>query len=419
MTFRSALAKLDARSEGRIELGLDRVREHLSRLGDPQEKVPCFHVAGTNGKGATCAILAAVLRTAGYRTGLYVSPHLLNVKERISVDGAPISSARFARLLERAFAADPGSKLTYFELLTSVAFLHFAERRCDVVVLETGLGGRLDATNVVTSPLAALVTSIDFDHQEYLGGTLARIAAEKAGIFKRGRPALTAATAPAALRVLRRAAPNLETVARPWKTVAVDWDGGAQDLRSHAGRRYKLRLLGERQGRNAALAHAAVAASGLVVDERAWKKGLAKVDWRGRFEVVRLGKRRLIIDGAHNPEAARALAATWKATPWARVGARWILGLLRDKDATGVFAPLAPHLRDVVLVRPPSPRAADPLELSHSVRRAAPAARVTLERSVAAAISAWRRDATAPDVAVCAGSLYLAGAALRAVRRNP
>ncbi len=190
MTFASALAALEARQEARIELGLDRVLKHLSRLGNPHDRVPVFHVAGTNGKGSTCAILAAVLRASGRRTGLYVSPHLLDVRERISVDGRPISKSAFARLMARTLRADAGGRLTYFELLTSIAFQHFAESKCAVSVLETGMGGRLDATNVVTSPLAAVVTSIDFDHQAFLGKTLSAIAVQKAGIFKTGRPAV-------------------------------------------------------------------------------------------------------------------------------------------------------------------------------------------------------------------------------------
>jgi dihydrofolate synthase/folylpolyglutamate synthase len=161
MTFASALAALEARQEARIELGLGRVRAHLSRLGDPQELVPAFHVAGTNGKGSTCAMLASVLRASGRRTGLYVSPHLLDVRERITVDGRPISKNAFARLMTRTLRADKEKRLTYFELLTSIAFQHFAESKCDTTVLETGMGGRLDATNVVTHPLAAVVTSID------------------------------------------------------------------------------------------------------------------------------------------------------------------------------------------------------------------------------------------------------------------
>jgi dihydrofolate synthase/folylpolyglutamate synthase len=188
-------------------------------------------------------------------------------------------------------------------------------------------------------------------------------------------------------------------------------------LRAPNGRSYTLSLLGTRQGWNAALARAALDASGLAVPESAWARGLAAVSWRGRFEAIRLGGKTLVVDGGHNPQAARALAATWRLTPYSRQPARWILGIMRDKDVDGVLAPLARSLRDVVVVRPPSPRALEPLELAAHVRRAAPKARVTIERDPATAIAAWRCDKKSAKVAVCAGSLYLAGAALKAVAK--
>lgn len=415
MTFARALAILEERQETRIELGLERVRAHLARLGDPHLKVPAFHVAGTNGKGSTCAMLASVLRAAGYKTGLYTSPHLLGVRERVKVDGRPIPEKEFAAAMEKALAADPQKRLTYFELLTSVAFQHFAAAGCDVTVLETGLGGLLDATNVVPAPLAAIVTSVDYDHQAYLGRTLAAIARQKAGIFKPGRPAVRPA-----LPVLARAAKRGEAVVvrRPWASVSTDWKRGRQTLQAPNGRRYALSLLGAKQGWNAALARAAVDASGLPVSEAAWAKGLARVEWPARFEPIELGGKTLVVDGGHNPEAARALAATWKASPFSKKPARFFLGLMKDKDAAGVLGPLAPFVRDAVVVRPPSPRALDPMELAGHVRRAAPKARVTVESDPATAIGHWLRDARAPKTAVCAGSLYLAGAALRAAGRK-
>ena len=411
MRFAAALAALEERQETRIVLGLDRVREHLARLGDPHLAVPAFHVAGTNGKGSTCAMLASVLTASGLRTGLFISPHLLDVRERITVDGRKIPAARFARLTARALRADGKRRLTYFELLTSIAFQHFAASRCDVMVLETGLGGRLDATNVVPSPLAAIVTSVDYDHQAYLGDSLAEIARQKTGIFKAGRPAVRPD-----LPVLRRAAlrGSPVVVRGPWKTGKVDWARGRQVLRSPSGRAYTLSLLGSRQGWNAALARAAVEASGLKVPEQAWRKGLSKVSWPGRFHSIAFGGKTLVVDGAHNPEAARALGATWKSSPLSRKPARWILGIMKDKDASGVLRPLAPFIKEAVLVRPPSPRALDPIEFARSVRAAAPGAHVTVERDPATAIRAWRKDRKAPRVAVCAGSLYLAGAALKA-----
>ncbi len=415
MTVAAALAALEARQETKIVLGLDRVRSHLARLGNPHLKVPIFHVAGTNGKGSTCAMLASVLKESGRKTGLYISPHLLSVRERISVNGKAISEAAFARLITRALEADPQEKLTYFELLTSIAFLHFAEENCAVTVLETGLGGLLDATNVVPAPLAAIVTSIDFDHQAFLGDTLPAIARQKTGIFKAGRPAVHPD-----LPVLRNASLRGMpfVVRRPWATVSTDWARGRQILRAPSGKTYALSLLGSRQGWNAALAHAAVDASGLVVSDAAWTKGLAGVAWPGRFEPIKFGQKTLIVDGGHNPEAARALAATWSDSPFSRRPARWILGIMKDKDTRGVLKPLAPYLRDVVIVRPPSPRAMDPMEFAAVVKRVAPKARITVESDPRKAIDSWKRDKKSPAVAVCAGSLYLAGAALKAVGRK-
>jgi dihydrofolate synthase/folylpolyglutamate synthase len=260
-----------------------------------------------------------------------------------------------------------------------------------------------------------VVTSIDYDHQAFLGRTLSAIAAQKAGIFKTGRPAVFPD-----LPVLRRAAKRGERVVvrRPWAVVRTDWGRGVQVLRSAEGREYRVSLLGARQGWNAALARAAVEASGLEVTETAWRKGLSSVHWPGRVQPIRLKGKTLIVDGAHNPEAARSLAATWAASPWSRRPARWILGILRDKDLRGVLLPLAPYLRDVIIVRPPSPRALAPLEFAAAVRRFAPRARITVESDPARALAAWRRDARAPAVAVCAGSLYLAGAALKTIGRR-
>ena len=412
MIFADALAVLEERQETKIELGLGRVRAHLAELGHPHLAVPAIHVAGTNGKGSTCAILASVLSAAGYSTGLFISPHLLSVRERISINGRDISEAEFSRLMVRALAVDKKKRLTYFELLTSIAFQHFAEARCAVMVLETGLGGRLDATNVVPSPLAAIVTSIDYDHQAFLGDTLKAIARQKTGIFKAGRPAVRPD-----LAVLRRAPLRGRPVivTKPWKSVRTDWARGCQVLRAPSGKSYTLSMLGSRQAWNAALAQAALEAAGLVVSHDAWKRGLAKVSWRGRFEKIKIGDKTLIVDGGHNPEAARALASTWKASPYAKKPSRWILGIMKDKDVKAVLTPLAPFLSDVVVVRPPSPRALEPLDLSHHVRKAAPKARITVERDPSMAIHAWKNDKSAPRVAVCAGSLYLAGAALKAV----
>lgn len=414
MTFARALAVLDERQETKIELGLSRMRRHLKGLGDPQAKLACFHVAGTNGKGSVCAMLEAVLREAGYRTGLYTSPHLFNVRERIKLGGRPIAEKDFARLMAKTTAADPGKKLTYFELLTSIAFQYFAEQKTTAVVLETGLGGRLDATNVVEKPLACLITSLDFDHMAYLGATLPAIAGEKAGIFKAGVPAFCPPLKAQALAVLKARASKLGsplTVVRPsFKPVSVAWTRNRQTL-SDGRRRFSVGLLGSRQGANLALVRAAVAAATprLAVPEGAWRRGLARLRWPGRFEVRRFGAKTLILDGAHNPEAMTQLVRTFDGSPWSRRRVCWIIGVMKDKDYGGIIRAAAAHMREVVAVRPPSPRALDSLTLAREIQRQAPRAHVSVESDPRTAVRSWLRSASAARAAVVCGSFYLVG----------
>jgi len=424
MTYAAALEALARRQECRVRLGLARLRRSLARLGDPQKSLACLHVAGTNGKGSTCAILESVLRAAGYRTGLYLSPHLSDVRERIQVDGRPISRPGFARCLGRALAADPGEELTYFELLTAAAFLHFREEKTQAVVLETGLGGRLDATNAVPRPLASVITSLSFDHMDWLGTTLPRIAAEKAGIVKPGVPVFCADLPAAVMSVVRRRAAQqgtpLTVVRRPWKTVSVRWRDNRQTL-SDGSRRCELSLLGQSQGSNAALARAVLDGlrQALPVTETAWREGLCRVRLPGRFQVVRAAGKTAIVDGAHNPEAIARLLDTLRASPWGRRRVRWVLGFMKDKDRAAMLHLMAPRLRDVVAVAPPSPRALSAAELAAQLRRLAPRAATREAGSAEAAVRGWLADAAAPSTAVVCGSFYLAAAALKALEDIP
>lgn len=414
MTYEHALKALEERQETKICLGLERVRAHLRRLGDPQTGLRVIHVAGSNGKGSTCAILESVLRAAGYRTGLYTSPHLQEVRERIRVAGERIGGETFSTLLARAIEVDPKGELTYFELLTSIAFQHFARTGVEVAVLETGLGGRLDATNVVEHPLACAITSIGFDHEATLGKTLAAIAAEKAGIIKPGRPVvLGPVPEEARAAILSRAREIGAVVAEAgdeFATVSVDWSRGSQVLAGSGGRRFRLGLIGARQAANASVAWRALGAAGLEISAKAWREGLGGVRWPGRFQVLRRGPRTLIVDGAHNPEAAAHLAETLADSPWAR-GTRVFLGVLRDKDASGIVSALSPVLDEVVCCRPSSPRALAPDALARIVRRVAPGTRVRTAEGLTAALGGWC-DSDGPAAGLVCGSLYLAGEAL-------
>ena len=418
MTFEGALCALEERKETRIRLGLSRVRRVLDRLGNPHQDLSYIHVAGTNGKGSVCAILESVLRSAGYRTGLYLSPHIQSVRERIQVRGRPISARNFAGLFKTVWEADRRRELTYFELLTCVAFLHFHESRTEIVVLETGLGGRLDATNVVAKPKACVITSVDYDHQAFLGSTLSCIASEKAGIIKPGCPAFCPELPAEAFgQVARRAAEckaPLTMLRRPWKTVDVDWLGNRQVL-SDGRRRYVLSLLGSSQGRNAALARV-VLDRVIPVTDWAWREGLSRVRLPGRFEVIPMNGKTAIVDGGHNPEAVRALRRTLAASPWRREPLRWIMGLMRDKDRRAIVEVLARGLKDVVATQPRSGRALPAAQLAREVRRQAPAAAVREMPDARQAVREWLGDPCAPKTAVVCGSFYLA--ALCAARRG-
>lgn len=424
-TYAGALRLLAERQETQVRLGLGRVRRLLARLGDPQEAYPAVHVAGTNGKGSTCAMLDSVLREAGHRVGLYTSPHLSDVRERIRVGGRPIGEAAFARVLSRVAAAEAATRgkrnsarrpLTYFELLTAAAFLHFRDERVGVAVLETGLGGRLDATNVVRRPLACLIPAVDLDHTDWLGKTLSAVAREKAGIFKRGSPALTAETKPAPLRVLRAAAARLEAPWRElgpregWRVLRTDWRQGRQLVGTPDGKRLAVGLLGSAQPRNAALVAASLEAlreGGLRVRDGALARGLARVRWPGRFEVLRRGGRTLILDGAHNPQAMGEFCRTLEASPWARSPKLFVVGMLADKDYRAMARRLGPHLTKAVAVEPSSPRALPAGLLAEALSSASPRARITAAPSPASALEAWRANGS--TVACVVGSFYLVG----------
>ncbi|MBI4348222.1 MAG: bifunctional folylpolyglutamate synthase/dihydrofolate synthase [Elusimicrobia bacterium] len=423
--YARALGALNARQETRMVFGLARVRRVLARLGDPQEAFASIHVAGTNGKGSVCAMLDSILRAAGHRVGLYTSPHLHDVRERIRVGGGLVSRPAFARAVWDVLAAET-EPLTYFELVTAAAFVHFRRAGVRLAVLETGLGGRLDATNVVRRPLACVIPSIDFDHTDWLGRSLAQIAREKAGILKPGAPAFTAEVKPAALRALRSAASrrSVSLSALPsrtgWRLLGVDWDRGRQRVGTPEGRRAELGLLGEVQLRNAALAREAlrpVEAAGFGIGERAFLRGLERVRWPGRFEVLRLGRRRVILDGAHNPQAMDRFCRTLAASPWAGSRKLFVVGVLRDKDTRAIARRLAPLVSHAIAVEPPSPRALGAGELASQLLAAKPRARVTALRRPQDALDAWRRSGA--PVACVVGSFYLVAAVRRALGARP
>lgn len=424
------------------DLNLDRIRALLRALGDPQERFRIIHVAGSKGKGSTSAMLAAILQRAGYRVGLFTSPHLVQVEERIQVDGVAITRDEMTALLNDVWqAAHAGGRgacragngdghllqpmdlqPTFFEVATAMGFLHFARRRVDVAVVEVGLGGRFDSTNVCR-PLVSLITSISFDHTRQLGNRLASIAFEKAGIIKRGRPVVSGVTAPEAAEVIERIcqerrAPlwqlghNFGYTYQPGQ-VAAEGDTPARVRvvsRRQAWPEMELGLLGEHQAANAAVAIGCVEElrrQGLHVSDGAVAQGLATVQWPARLEV--LGRRPLVVvDCAHNVASVQALVDTLEASlPKCR--RLLVLACSGDKDLPGILGVLAPHFAHVFLTRyQNSARGVPPETLAELLRQTSPTPFSVCPTSTAA-WQAARRMAGPADLICITGSVFLAG----------
>lgn len=368
MNEREALALLDARARFGARYGLETTLGMLDAVGNPHHRLKAVHVAGTNGKGSVCALLAAALQEAGHRTGLYTSPHLVRFHERIRVDGKDVSGEELARAMEAIRPAlEKYPEATYFEVATVLALWHFARVGVEVVVLETGLGGRLDATNVFPRPLVTVVTNVSLEHTDVLGDTEQAIAREKGGIVKPGVPFVTGATGEA-LSTLRgiafeKGAP-LRVLGDDFIPLPGEKDEAGQTfdvsgLRDHPTLR--IPFPGEHQLENAAIALAALDvldAAGLPAPVEAVARGFPKARWPGRLQRVP-GQPALLLDGAHNPAGMLALAAHLQAEGVKPVA---VFGALADKDWRTMVEILAPHLRDAVVTRVPSPRALDPQE---------------------------------------------------------
>jgi dihydrofolate synthase/folylpolyglutamate synthase len=389
------------------KLGLERIRAVLDALGRPQDRLRFVHVAGTNGKGSTCAMIESALRGVppgpGGRTGLFTSPHLAEPTERIRIDGQPISADRFAEAFDRVHAVNTlDNHTTYFETVTAMALLVFAEEGAGMVVLEVGLGGRLDATNVV-SPDLCVITPVDFDHEAFLGKSLESIAGEKAGILKPGVPAVFARQRPEAARVLDQRAAELSIpVARTtdWSVCDLDIDARGSRFRLTGGRDLHLAcpLAGQHQVENAVTAAVALACLG--VPDSAIEAGIARTRWPGRLERVR-ERPEIILDGAHNPAGARALAA-YIDHFYAHRRVRLIYGAMRDKAIDEISGILFPRAHQVIVTAPQQARALAPEALrdigGHPNLRTAPTLRDAL---------ALVENASPEDVVFVTGSLFL------------
>ncbi|MBR3583035.1 MAG: bifunctional folylpolyglutamate synthase/dihydrofolate synthase [Kiritimatiellae bacterium] len=424
------LTYLYGRTGGRgIRLGLDTTLALVRELGVALDRLPCIHVAGTNGKGSVCAMLESVLRTAGLRTGLYTSPHLIRFNERIRVDGAPIPDEDLSRLLGEVEAADarqsasgaPGARPgTFFELTTAVALKWFQEQNVQIAVLETGLGGRLDSTNIVT-PLLSVITEIGIEHTDYLGTTLPEIAAEKAGIIKPSRPVVTGLQRPEAMAVIEARAS--ETRSPLWRAAdhvsirrtKLDPDGQTLSVSTASGDAwppFRLPLLGDWQLDNCAIALTALQCLedilGQPLPGPAVRAGLTLVRWPGRCQILSRDPL-VLLDSAHNPDAAAALAGFLGKFRSGRPVAL-LCGMLSDKDAPGFFRRMKPVVDACLLVPLDTPRNMPMDKLKAAAETAGiPAAEGTLPDGLQRGI-AWakKRD----GILLCAGSLLLSSVVL-------
>lgn len=415
MEYQESLDYLYGLQHFGIKLGLENIRILLTRLGHPEARFPIVHVAGTNGKGSVCATLAEILQRAGYRVGLYTSPHLHTFGERIRVDGVPLAEPQIAALTWAVRHHCTGLSPTFFEFTTAMALQHFAASEVEVAILEVGMGGRLDATNAV-SPCLSVITSVSLDHTEHLGADLAAIAAEKGGIIKTGVPVVIGRQDEEALSVLLARAEACRAPAvlfgrdYRWAAGTLDFSGPGLEMEA-----LEPGLAGSHQRDNLALALAVIALlrqQGLVVPESAIRAGVTAVRWPGRLEAWDDG--RILLDGAHNGAGATALAAYLQEQQVA--GIHWVVGIKADKAADALLAPLLPLCRGLYCTTPPGVAGVPPERLAASAAALGVPAQVFAEPR--AALEAARDARRGDELVVVAGSLFLV-AAVRAMLSCP
>ena len=425
MDYNQALEYIYGTAKFGSKLSLDSIKGLLGRLGNPQNDFKYIHVGGTNGKGSVTAMIAHILKAGGYKTGMFISPSLENFTERIQVDLEEMPREDLPgftfevkiRADEMVNAGLPHP--TEFEIATAICLLYFSRRKVDIAVVEVGLGGRLDATNVVEDPLLSVITSIGYDHVNILGTTLKEIAFEKAGIIKAGRPVVSYPQLPEAARVIRRTSKEkdaalYEVSPEQISTIKSNLDGNIFDFR-YKGAEYKnleLNLLGEYQQLNAAVALTAIEVAkeqGLEVSDGAIRDGLYKTKWPGRLEVVSRDPI-TIIDGAHNASGAEAFSRAIRGY-FIDKKIVVLMGVLRDKDADSMVKSICPLSDQVVITRPDNPRAMDVYVLAEKASKYCD--HITIEPDIEKAIDKGIEVAGFNGVMLVCGSLYLAGAARR------
>lgn len=420
MSYQETLSYLFGLQKFGIKFGLSNITNILGLLGNPHENLKAVHIAGTNGKGSTAATISSIMQESGYRVGLYTSPHLVDFTERIKINGLEITEAKVVELTDRirekkqtSEVRDELSKITFFEFTTALAILYFAEEGVDLAVMETGMGGRLDATNVIW-PLVSIITNISLEHKEFLGDTLEKIAFEKAGIIKDGIPLVTGVEQESAVEAIERvcrekSAPVYRSGREfSFKRKGVnqfDYHGIKENIND-----LKPALVGGHQVINASLALAAVElmrTKGFPVSTDVIYRGLEKVSWPGRLETVSINPR-IILDGAHNPAGAQALSIAIKEElKFEKL--YMILGIMADKDIEAIIAPLAPLPHEVILSRPVYERASSAAALLPLASKYNKKTRAF--EDLRKAIDYARTKAGEKDLILISGSLFTVGEA--------
>jgi len=408
-----------------VKLGLDNVRELLSHLGDPHKKFRSVHVAGTNGKGSVCTFLSSALKEAGYKVGMYTSPHVLRYNERTQINGEEITDERMMEYIEkirpiaeRMAEESAVNHPTFFEFTTAIGFSYFADEDVDITVVEVGMGGRLDATNLI-APEVAVITHLALEHTEHLGKTLERIAKEKAGIIKPGVPVISAEENPVVRRICEERGCELTIVKEqyPYERISFDTSGQRMWI-GDPEQEFEIRLLGAYQLQNAATAYAVIdllRKGEYDVPDEAVRRGFARAKWPARLEVVRQ-KPTVIIDSSHNPDGMRNLKdALLEITKNDHI--TFVVGVMSDKDVSTMLEAIAPVAGRIICSKPGYWRAMDPEDIGREARRFVDDVEVvpSVPEAIERAVSLSDDD----DVVCITGSVFMAGDATRYLKNPP
>ncbi|MBI4656837.1 MAG: bifunctional folylpolyglutamate synthase/dihydrofolate synthase [Elusimicrobia bacterium] len=420
MTFEEAQKILIERQSFVKKNGLERVYRCLEKLGNPQDKIKCVHITGTNGKGSTAAMFDGILRAAGYKTGLYTSPHLIDIRERIRLDGNKIEKEEFARIFQEVF--ENGEDLSFFEIITCMAFVFFCRKGVDIAALEVGIGGRLDTTNVIRSPVLCVITSVDIDHTKFLGNDLYSIGWQKAGIMKKRSVCISPRLKEEVENALRKSALETESglvfVDPFFRIEEYGWDSGRMKiLNRNNGKNYEVGVIGDKQALNASIAVEGIrilAEKGFAVSEEAIRNGFKNLNWPGRFQIIVNGGRVFILDGAHNMEAMESFIHTFQKSPFYGRDAAFVFGMLMEKDYKNVLKFIAPHVSRIVFTASDYSRALDPHLLSDEFSKVNNDCDIEVHSSIEAALE----SASKSKYAAVIGSFYLVGAALEILQKS-